>query len=380
MEMQAQIHAKRRGGTMADGKKTILMIDDVALTHAMARGVLEDEYELYEAMSAKEGFAILEKVTPDLILLDLVMPEMNGMEMLKILKETPAYKSIPVIFLTADNSPEAEVEGFNLGIADYIKKPFVPVVMKKRIETQIELAAYERRLEEKVDKKIAEMEKMYDIITVSFAGLVESRDGVTGGHLKNTSIYFSAFIEHLKILPKYRKYLPPNVVKKACRSAPLHDIGKIAIKDCVLQKPESLTDTEYSDMKLHAVIGGDIFDYIRERIPDKEFAEIAGKIARYHHERWDGTGYPDGLAGEDIPLIARIMSVVDVYDALTSERPYKKPYSHEKAMGLIAGGSGTQFDPELVEEFLNISEIVKECLNSKEDILQRRNYFMSVYD
>ena len=369
-----------RGGSMGEEKKKILMIDDVALNHATARSVLEEDYELYEAMSAAEGFEILEKVTPDLILLDIVMPEMNGMEMLKILKDTPAYKPIPVIFLTADTSPEAEVEGFNLGIVDCIRKPFVPIVMKKRIETQIELSAYERKLEERVDKKIAEMEKMYDIITVSFAGLVESRDGVTGGHLKNTAIYFSAFIEHLKILPKYKKYLPQNIVKKASRSAPLHDIGKIAIKDSVLQKPTSLSDTEFRDMKLHAVIGGDIFDYIKERIPDKEFADVAGKIARYHHERWDGKGYPDGLAGEDIPLVSRIMSVVDVYDALTSARPYKEAFSHEKAMKLIAEGSGTQFDPNLVNEFINISEVVRECLNSKRDIINRKNYFMTMYD
>lgn len=370
----------RRGLQMNEVKKKILMVDDVALNHATARDVLENTYELYEALSANEGFKILETVIPDLILLDIVMPDMNGMEMLKKLKETPAYKSIPVIFLTADTSAEAEVEGFNLGIVDYITKPFVPTVMKKRIETQIELAEYERDLERKVDQKVEEMEKMYDIITTSFAGLVESRDGVTGGHLKNTSIYFTAFIEHLKSLPQYRTMLPNNIVKKACRCAPLHDIGKIAIKDAVLQKPASLSAGEFDEMKLHALIGGEIFDYIKERIPDKDFADIAGKIALSHHERWDGTGYPEGLAGESIPLVARIMSIVDVYDALTSERPYKEPFSHEKAMGLIAEGSGTQFDPNLVEEFLSISRVIKECLLAKEQMILQKQYFTSKYN
>ena len=221
---------------MAD-KKKILMIDDVALNHATARAVLEDTYDLYEASSGLEAFEILKDLEPDLILLDVVMPEMNGMEVLKKLKSVPAYKDIPVIFLTADTSPEAEVEGFKLGIVDYIVKPFVPMVMKKRIETQIDLAQYQKNLEERVSKKIEEMEQMYDLITVSFAGLVESRDGITGVHLKNTSIYFSVFVSHLKTLSKYKEYLPPAVVKKACRCAPLHDVGKIAIIDEVLQKP-----------------------------------------------------------------------------------------------------------------------------------------------
>lgn len=357
-------------------KKCILMVDDVALNHAMAKDVLESDYNLLFASSADEGFSVLEHTIPDLILLDLVMPEMNGMEMLQILKKTAIYQSIPVIFLTASTSPEAEVEGFTNGIVDYITKPFVPAVMKKRIETQIELAEYERKLEEKVEKKVAEMERMYDLIATSFAGLVESRDGVTGGHLKNTSIYFSAFISHLKSLPEYRKELIPSVVKKAVRSAPLHDVGKIAIKDSVLQKPASLSEAEFNQMKYHAVVGGEIFDFLEERIPDKEFAHIAGQIARYHHERYDGSGYPYGIKGDEIPLVARIMSIVDVYDALTSKRPYKEMFPHEKALALIAKGSGTQFDPRLVEHFMNISNIIKECLETKQEMIEKQEFFV----
>lgn len=359
-----------------DKRKSILMIDDVGLNHAAARTVLEDTYDLYEALSAKAGFDILKDVTPDLILLDVIMPEMNGLEMLRILKETPAYKDIPVIFLTADTSAEVEVEGFNEGIVDYITKPFVGPVMKKRIETQIELANYRRDLEASVSRKIAEMEQMYDLITVSFAGLVESRDGVTGGHLKNTSIYFNAFIEHLKNMPAYKAQLPDNLVKKACRSAPLHDVGKIAIRDSVLQKPASLSKDEFDAMKMHPVIGGELFSYLEERIPDKDFAHVASLMARYHHERWDGTGYPEGLKGEEIPLVARIMSIVDVYDALTSRRPYKEPYSHEKTMTMIAESSGSQFDPALVAEFLDISNVIKECLDTKEDMIKNKQYFV----
>jgi putative two-component system response regulator len=356
-------------------KKIILMVDDVKINHEAARSVLEDTYDLYEALSAKEAFQILEKVRPDLILLDIVMPEMDGYEMLKIMKEDERYRQIPVIFLTGDNRPETEVEGFNCGIVDYIAKPFVPIVMKKRIETQIALAEYERSLQEMVDEKVEEIESMYDTITVSFAGLVESRDGVTGGHLKNTSLYFSAFIDYLVTIPKYREQLPPNVVKKAKRSAPLHDVGKIAIEDAVLRKAGSLSEQEFEKMKLHSVIGGQLFDFIKERIPDREFGEIAEQIARHHHEKWDGTGYPDGLKGTEIPLVSRIMSIVDVYDALTSERPYKKPYSHEKSMAIIVSKSGTAFDPDLVTEFINMGSQIKTCLGTKEQVLLNREFF-----
>ncbi len=358
------------------GKKIILMVDDVKLNHAAAREVLADTYEIYEAYSAKHGYEILKTVIPDLILLDLVMPEENGMEMLQKLKATPLYADIPVIFLTANTSAEAEVEGFNQGIVDYITKPFVGPVMKKRIETQIALSEYEKDLEKKVEQKVQETEQMYDLITVSFASLVESRDGVTGGHLKNTSIYFSAFISYLKTLPAYRDILTPQVVKKAVRSAPLHDVGKIAIKDAVLQKPSSLSREEFLEMQGHAVIGGDIFSYLAKRIPDKELAEVAGCMARSHHERWDGSGYPDGLKGEEIPLLARIMSIVDVYDALTSKRPYKEAFTHEKAMTMISGSVGTQFDPTLVGHFLDISNVIKECLVSKEEML-KDSYFIN---
>ncbi|MGN1180465.1 MAG: HD-GYP domain-containing protein [Suilimivivens sp.] len=357
------------------GKKIILMVDDVKLNHEAARDVLEDTYELYEAISAKEAFDILETVTPDLILLDIIMPVMDGYEMLKILKGSQRFRQIPVIFLTADTRPDSEVEGFNLGIVDYITKPFVPIVMKKRIETQIALSEYERSLEAKVAEKVEEIEKMYDLISVSFAGLVESRDGVTGGHLKNTSIYFSAFVDHLLTIPRYRDQFSPQMVKKACRSAPLHDVGKIAIEDAVLRKAGSLSSDEFEEMKMHSVIGGQLFAFIKERIPDREFGEIAEQIAKYHHEKWNGSGYPDGLKETEIPLVARIMSIVDVYDALTSERPYKKPFSHEKSMAIIVAKSGIDFDPDLVAEFVNIGAKIKECLRTKEEVLIRQQFF-----
>lgn len=355
-------------------RKVILMVDDVELNHKVAREVLQDTYDLYEAHSAMEAFDILGSVVPDLILLDIVMPDMNGFEVLRIIKKNAKLWKIPVIFLTADSTPEAEVEGFNQGIADYIIKPFVPLVMKKRIETQISLAEYENALEKMVAEKVEEIEHMYDLISVSFASLVESRDGVTGGHLKNTAIYFKIFIEHLSTLPKYSGILTPAFVLKARRAAPLHDVGKIAIEDAVLQKACSLDDEEFKKMKNHATVGGDIFAFIKERIVDKKFGEIAEHIARYHHEKWNGMGYPIGLKGEEIPLVARIMSIVDVYDALTSKRPYKEPYSHEKSLELIKANRGESFDPDLVDEFVKISDKIYECLLTKEKLVKEQ-YF-----
>ena len=348
-------------------KRKILLIDDIGLNHNVARQALKDTYELYEAYSAAEGFEVLDTVIPDLILLDIIMPEMNGFEMLKRLKSNKRLRNIPVIFLTADNTPEAEVEGFNLGVVDYITKPFVPVVMLKRIETQIALAEYENNLEDRVAAKVVEIEKMYDLISVSFAGLVESRDGVTGGHLKNTAIYFREFIEYLMKLPQYKDELTPECVKKAIRSAPLHDVGKIAIEDCVLQKEASLNPDEFERMKKHAIIGGDIFSFIKDRIMDKEFGDVAEKIARYHHEKWDGTGYPEGLKGEEIPLVARIMSIVDVYDALTTKRSYKEPYSHDAAVNIMMQLRGEHFDPTLADAFYACSEAFRELSRNFEE-------------
>lgn len=353
------------------GKKSILMIDDVKFNIITARDVLKDTYELYEASSAKEGFEILDKIIPDLILLDIVMPEMDGYEMIVKLKESRRLRKIPVIFLTAETKPESEVKGFDLGAVDFIVKPFVDTVMKRRIETHLELAAYQHALEKEVEKKVEENEKLQNMLSSGFAELVESRDGVTGGHIKNTLIYFEAFINELKKIPAYRDEITDEFIKFTIRSAPLHDIGKIGIDDKVLRKQSSLEKTEMNYMKTHAELGGAVFHKIRRIFKENEFLEIAEHMALYHHERWDGTGYPYGLSGLEIPIEARIMSIVDVYDALTSERPYKKPFSHEKSMEIIQEGRGTQFDPDLVDEFMKCEKIIKNCLAHKEELRKK---------
>lgn len=352
---------------MSDRKK-ILLIDDAILNHITIRQALEDTYDVETTLSGREGLVALSEAgddLPNLILLDSSMPDMSGMEVLEKIKNTPKYADIPIIFMMQASDADIEKQAYDLGISDIMVKPFVPTVMKERISKQITLSQYETDIDSQVSKSLEAMEKMYDFIVLSFAALIESRDGVVGGRLKNTVIYFKAFIEHLATLPQYKNYLTDNIVQKAIRTAPLHDVGKISVRDAVLQKPAALSDEEFEEMKMHTVSGGEFFDYLEMNIADKEFAHLAGQMARSHHERWDGRGYPDKLAGEKIPLVARVMSIVDTYDALTSRRPYKEPMSHERAMSIILENGGSQFDPALAEEYNKISPIIKSCLENK---------------
>lgn len=352
-------------GVKCMGKKVILMIDDSKLSLATAQDVLKADYSLYLAESASEGFEILDNLVPDLILLDIVMPQMDGYEMLSLLKSNRRLRTIPVIFLTADSAPESEVKGFDMGAVDFIVKPFVESVMKRRIATALELAGYQKSLEKMVAKKVEENEKLLDALSTGFAELVESRDGITGGHVKNTGIYFKAFVQALRKEPKYRDEFTDAFLRDAIRTAPLHDIGKIGIDDAVLRKKGSLEGGEREYMEKHAQMGGATFAKIRQNFPENEFLKIAEEMALFHHERWDGKGYPTGISGEEIPLCARIMSIVDVYDALTSERPYKKPFSHEKSMEIIQEGKGTQFDPDLIDMFVKYEAVMKRSLKAK---------------
>ncbi len=349
-------------------KKKILIIDDVMINLEAGKNMLEEIYDVYEAESAKEGLDLMETMVPDLILLDIIMPEIDGYQMIRILKENRRLCKIPVIFLTAATGMDSEIKGFEYGAVDYITKPFVPAIMRQRVATQLSLSEYEKNLEALVDEKVAEIERMQNLISVSLAELVESRDGITGGHIKNTYIYFKAFIEELAKLPEYQDELTPQFVKFTIMSAPLHDVGKIAIKDAVLQKEGNLNEAEFEYMKTHSIIGGRTFNKIRHQVGDEAFISIAEDMALYHHEKWDGTGYPSGLKGKDIPLAARIMTIVDVYDALTSKRPYKEPFSHEKAMDIIVAGRGTAFDPDLTDHFVEIKEKIKDRLAHKKEL------------
>lgn len=371
-------------------KKHILVVDDVPANLKYAEQLLGEQYRLTLAVSGAQALKFLTKAEPDMILLDINMPEMDGCTVLKRLKADPATEKIPVIILTSDIDSATEIKCLALGAVDFIRKPFVTEIMLSRIETQIELNEYRHKLEYMVDEKTAVIERLQDVMSTCFAELVESRDGTTGGHIKNTTRYFSVFIEELAKYDRYKDVLTPGYRRSLVRAAPLHDIGKIGINDSVLRKESSLDKEEFEHMKTHARIGGDTFQNIfssvegvhhslmgadaLERVcdtmvhesADTEFLHIARDMALYHHERWNGTGYPTGISGEDIPLCARILSIADVYDALTSRRSYKDAFSHEKAMDIIIQDREIFFDPDLTDIFVSISDKIKECLMTKE--------------
>lgn len=372
-------------------KKHILVVDDVPANLKYAEQLLGDRYRLTLAISGMQALKFLKKVKPDLILLDINMPEMDGCMVLVQLRNDPETNKIPVIILTSEVDTAMELKCLELGAVDFIRKPFVTEIMLSRIETQLELSTYRHNLEDMVDEKTAVIERLQDVMSTCFAELVESRDGTTGGHIKNTTRYFSVFLDELSTLEPYKDILTPQYMRDLVRAAPLHDIGKIGINDCVLRKESALDKEEFEHMKTHAKIGGDTFQNIFTSVEevhhsqlgavtfekicdtmnidesaDTAFLHIARDMALYHHERWNGTGYPTGISGEQIPLCARILSIVDVYDALTSRRSYKEAFSHEKAMQIIIEDRGIFFDPELTDIFVGISDKIEQCLMTKE--------------
>lgn len=373
-------------------KKHILVVDDVPANLKFAEQLLGERYRLTLAVSGAQALKFLTKAEPDLILLDINMPEMDGCTVLTKLKADPDMSRIPVIILTSEADIAMEMKCLTLGAVDFIRKPFVTEIMLSRIDTHIELNGYRHKLEYMVDEKTAVIERLQDVMSTCFAELVESRDGTTGGHIKNTTRYFSVFVDELSKHDKYKDILTPQYIRSLVRAAPLHDIGKIGINDSVLRKESSLDKEEFEHMKTHAQIGGNTFSNIFSSVEgsnhhsrvgasafdkifdtmevhesaDTEFLHIARDMAMYHHERWNGTGYPTGISGEDIPLCARILSIADVYDALTSKRSYKEAYSHEKAMEIIIKDRGVFFDPELTDIFVGISDRIEECLLTKE--------------
>ena len=329
--------------------KTVFIVDDSDTNLMAAKTALEGAYKTLALPSAAKMFKLLEKITPDLILLDLDMPEMDGFQAMSNLKADEKLKPIPVIFLTAKHDAESEIQGFEMGAIDFINKPFSAPVLIKRIETHIE-----------TDRLIKESQQavrdMHNATISVIADVVENRDKGTGGHIERTQAYLEILVKELLRTGTYSNEILNWDMTLLLPSAQLHDVGKINISDLILNKPEKLTEEEFAIIKQHCASGERIIDEIINRTKDDGFLCHAKKFAGYHHEKWDGTGYPRGLSGEGIPLEGRIMAIADVYDALVSERPYKKPFTHEQAVEIIKKDSGTHFDPKIVEVFLNAAE------------------------
>ena len=341
---------------------TLLIVDDVPGNLIVLGEVLHNAG--YRVKAANSGVAALRYATrqprPDLILLDIMMPEMDGYQVLAALRADPATDFIPVIFLSALNDPQDEERGLELGAADYITKPFQPALVLARVRTQIEaklardwIRDQNAALEAEVARRMAENDLIQRVTIRALAHLAETRDPETGNHILRTQSYVHALAIQLRSHPRFAAFLTEENIKLLTRSAPLHDIGKVGIPDHILLKPGPLTPDEWAIMKTHANIGADAIERaevdVEETIP---FLHFAKEIARGHHEKWDGGGYPDDLVGEAIPISARFMALADVFDALISVRVYKPAFSYEKAREIIIAGRGIHFDPDITDAFL----------------------------
>jgi len=331
-------------------KPTILVVDDVPENIDVLRGILAADYKIKVALNGEKALKIAcSESPPDLVLLDVMMPGMNGYEVCRRLKADPRTRKTPVIFVTAMGDVDNEKQGFDLGAVDYITKPVSPPIVHARVEAQLALYDQNRQLESKVRQRTSELnESRLEIIRV-LGRAAEFKDNETGMHVMRMSHYSRLIAEAIG--------MDDDEVELVLHAAPMHDIGKIGIPDHVLLKPGKLDDTEWVMMRQHPEFGA---DFLGEH--DSELLQMARVVALNHHEKWDGSGYPQGLAGEDIPLVGRIVAVADVFDALTSERPYKKAWDVEKAVGLLKEEAGRHFDPALVPVFLERIDEVREIM------------------
>jgi putative two-component system response regulator len=346
---------------MQDTYDKIILVDDNPSNLRAGKNVLSEKYEVFTVPSAAKMFDLLADVKPAMILLDIEMPEMNGYEAIKILKANENTKDIPVIFLTGKTDTDNELEGLTLGAIDYITKPFMPPLLLKRIEVQLLVKAQEKELknfndnlQKMVEEKTKLVLELQDTILKTVSNLVESRDDITGGHIERTQRGVELLVEALRDHPAYSKEVSEWDIKLLLQSSQLHDVGKITISDRILNKPGKLDPDEFEEMKKHASFGVQIIEKIESGTTASEFLKYAKIFAGTHHERWDGKGYPKGLKGEDIPIQGRILALADVYDALTSVRPYKDALPHEAAIKIIREGRGTQFDPVLTDIFSTV--------------------------
>jgi len=367
--------------------KTVFIVDDNDVNLSTAAKALSKQYRAFTLPSASDMFELLNNIVPDLILLDISMPEMNGFEAMRLLKGSERYSDIPVVFLTSRNDAATEARGFEIGAVDFISKPFSEPVLLNRIKNHLEIEGLIRERTAMLQQRTDKLQRLQNSMVSILANMVENRDKYTGRHIERTTKYMkillNAMLERGVYSDEITQWNLEEVVSSAhlydigeifianeadpynletvISSARLHDIGKITISDLILNKPSKLTAEEYELMKSHAIEGEKIINSIITESGNETFLQNAKLFAGCHHERWDGTGYPRGLKGKDIPLQGRIMAVVDVYDALISDRSYKSGFTHEKAVEIIKESSGSHFDPKIVDVFLEVSDLFKEA-------------------
>lgn len=344
-------------------RATLLVVDDTPDNLVLISSLLKPYYQVKLANGGQKALDLLDGgLRPDLILLDVMMPEVDGYSVCRRIKDNAALRDVPVIFLTALQDSENEEFGLALGAVDYITKPVNPPILQARVQTHLKLkqaADFLRNqndyLETEVLRRTREITAIQDVTILSMASLAETRDNETGNHIRRTQHYVLALARHLRIHPRYSEVLSDAYIDTLFKSAPLHDIGKVGIPDRILLKPGKLTADEFEIMKTHTTLGSEAIARAEAQLGSEVgFLGVAKEIARSHQEKWNGSGYPDGLAGEDIPLSARLMAIADVYDALISKRVYKSAMPHEKAVTILQEGRGSHFDPDLLDGFLAI--------------------------
>ena len=333
-------------------EKMIYVVDDNAINLAVAKEALEGKYRVRTFASAKMMFEVLKKEQPNLILLDIEMPDMDGFEALSKLKRNRLTKDIPIIFVTVLKDVETEVLGFQMGVVDFISKPFSSPVLRNRIKTHI-------NTDEIIKERTADIQKLNNAFVHTLADMVEGRDENTHGHIERITSYIKILVESMIKRDVYTEELAKIDMDLLVSSARLHDVGKIAVPGAILNKPDKLTDDEIEIVQKHCEEGDKIINDIMLKTNNSELLQNARLIINAHHERWDGRGYPNGLSGASIPLQARIMAIVDVYDALVSKRSYKKAFTPEQAIEIIMQGAGNQFDPYIAESFCEAQELLE---------------------
>ncbi len=333
----------------------ILVVDDMETNIDILVDLLGDSFRVSVAMDGDSALKNIRKIPPDLILLDIIMPGIDGYEVCKRIKSDITTRDIPVIFLTSLNEESNEAKGLALGAADYITKPFSTELVKSRVNNHLELKRHRDHLEELVKERTSELLLTQEVTIECLGTLAEFRDPETGGHIKRTQNYVKCLAQHLQNISGYKSLLDKDSIEMMYKSAPLHDIGKVGVPDQILLKPKKLTEMEFDEIKKHTIYGRDAISISEEKLGPDSFLKHARTIAFTHHEKWNGSGYPQGLEGDAIPISGRLMAIADVYDALVSRRVYKQSFPHSKAVSIILDGKGTHFDPDIVNMFENIS-------------------------
>lgn len=352
---------------MAQPRLKILVVDDTKTNVEVLEGILSKDYDVCVALNGKKAIELTEKIKPDLIMLDVMMPEMDGYETLRIMREKNILHGIPVIFLTAKADSKSEQTGLDLGAVDYITKPFNPALVRLRIKNQLQLKLQRDHLHDLVNERTADLRKTLKVMLTSLGSLAEYRDPETGEHIKRTQVIVQLLAEQLQKNPKFANEITPEFIEDLTTAAPLHDIGKVGIHDQILRKPGILTHDEREIMMQHSQMGYDVLREATEQLHDNPMVRMAAEMALGHHEYWNGEGYPNHKQKDEIPIGARIMAVADVYDALVSKRPYKEPFPHNVAVKEIVNGRGTQFDPDIVDAFLAIADRLPEIYEQFKD-------------